>query len=146
VKRRNRLRGRRDFAAVRARKLVVRSGPLRCHAAPNQLGVARVGFAIPKATGGAVVRNRLRRRLRALLLPRLAELAGVDVVVAAAPIAASLPAGELDAHLARCLRGVEVRLRPGSNGGGAERGVVNDNGGLPTAAPSGRLTFASRPA
>jgi ribonuclease P protein component len=111
VKRRHRLRNRRDFAAVRQRRLVARSGPLRCHAAENRIGVARVGFAIPGSSAGAVVRNRLRRRLRALLAVRLPALAALDVVVVTDQAAASLSAAELDAHLDHCLRTLRARLR-----------------------------------
>ena len=42
----------------------------------------RVGFAVGKALGGAVERNRIRRRLRAAVRQRLSELSGsLDVVV-----------------------------------------------------------------
>jgi ribonuclease P protein component len=43
-----------------------RRGPLAMTAAPSlDPGVPRIGYAIGRATGPAVVRNRLRRRLRA---------------------------------------------------------------------------------
>ena len=59
-----RLRGRRTFADLAERGRTVRSGPLRVRylAAPD---APAVGYAIGKKTGGAVDRNRLRRRLRA---------------------------------------------------------------------------------
>ncbi|HVV35038.1 MAG TPA: ribonuclease P protein component [Acidimicrobiales bacterium] len=59
-----RLRGRRAFADLAHRGRTVRSGPLRVRyfAAP---GLPAVGYAISKRTGNAVVRNRIRRRLRA---------------------------------------------------------------------------------
>lgn len=69
--------------------------------AENTAGIARVGFAIPRATGGAVARNRIRRRLRETLRPRLAELAGLDVVVSVRPAATSLTREALEAQLAR---------------------------------------------
>jgi ribonuclease P protein component len=34
----------------------------------------KVGFAVPRALGGAVVRNRMKRRLREAIRPRLARL------------------------------------------------------------------------
>lgn len=65
---------------------------------PNQLEESRVGFALPRH-GGAVQRNRVRRRLRAAIAPRLVDLAGLDVVVTAEPQAISLPWAPLCAAL-----------------------------------------------
>ncbi len=36
----------------------------------NQLGHSRFGISVKKALGGAVVRNRIRRRVREMLDPR----------------------------------------------------------------------------
>src|SRR5438105_14583849 len=48
----------------------------------RQEGAPRVGFTTPRALGGAVVRNRIRRRVREALRPQLGELRlAVDVVV-----------------------------------------------------------------
>lgn len=52
----------------------------------------RVGFVVSKAVGGAVVRNRVKRRLRHLVAARLAEQPlpdGTLVVVRALPLAAA---------------------------------------------------------
>ena len=70
---------------------------------------ARVGFVVSKAVGGAVVRNRTKRRLRAIMAGRLAGIPdGTDVVVRANPAAADATYGELDAELDRLLgRAVE---------------------------------------
>jgi ribonuclease P protein component len=82
VNRRHRLRGRRRFAAVRAGGVEVRSGGVRVRALANSLDVSRAGFSIVQARQ-AVVRNRVRRRLRAVVAPLLAGTPGVDVVVTA---------------------------------------------------------------
>jgi ribonuclease P protein component len=81
--------------------------------ARNGLDVARFGFAIPRTWGGAVRRNRLRRRLRELLRPRLADLAGLDVVVSVRRDAAALGWDELAAELGRCTDGARSRV-PGA--------------------------------
>lgn len=53
---------------------------------------ARFGFVVSKAVGGAVRRNAVKRRLRALCAERIAAgTAGVDVVVRALPGAATAP-------------------------------------------------------
>ena len=57
---------------------------------PAQAPTARAGFVVSKAVGNAVVRNRVRRRLRHLVRPLLATLPpGSSVVVRALPSAAS---------------------------------------------------------
>lgn len=67
------------------------------------------GFAVSKAVGGAVVRNRVKRRLRALMGDRLELLpTGARVVVRALPPAADADfatlAGDLDGAMASASR------------------------------------------
>ncbi len=70
-------------------------------------GPAQVGFVVSRAVGGAVVRNRVRRRLRHLVRDRLAALPrGSVVVVRALPPAAAASPDELRADLGRCLERV----------------------------------------
>lgn len=67
----------------------------------------RVGFVVSKAVGNAVVRNRVKRRLRALVREQLSVLPGSAVlVVRALPASATASSAELRADLARCLEGV----------------------------------------
>ena len=48
----------------------------------NELPFSRYGFSIKKALGGAVVRNRIRRRLREMVrLHRMELPAGWDIVI-----------------------------------------------------------------
>jgi ribonuclease P protein component len=63
-----------------------------------------VGFVVSKAVGPAVVRNRVRRRLRHLARERLASLPGSAVlVVRALPPAADAPSSALAEDLDRAL-------------------------------------------
>jgi ribonuclease P protein component len=65
----------------------------------------RAGFIVPRAVGGAVVRNTIRRRLRHLVRVHLAELpAGSMLVVRALPAAAGARSTRLDADLTAALR------------------------------------------
>jgi ribonuclease P protein component len=55
---------------------------------------SRVGFVVSKAVGGAVVRNRVKRRLRALSRPLVMGMPpGYDVVVRGLPAASGACAG-----------------------------------------------------
>ncbi|MEV0416055.1 ribonuclease P protein component [Streptomyces sp. NPDC050448] len=117
----NRLRRREDFASAvrRGRRagrplLVVHlrtSGATDPHE-PGEIDPStRAGFVVSKAVGGAVVRNRVKRRLRHLVRERLSQLPpGSLVVVRALPGAGDAGVDELardlDAALTRLLGGV----------------------------------------
>jgi len=71
----------------------------------------RVGFVVSKAVGGAVIRNRTKRRLRALMAARVDSLPdGLDVVVRANPVAAQANSSSLGAELDTLLARVTDRL------------------------------------
>ncbi|MDZ5619349.1 ribonuclease P protein component [Nocardioides sp. HM23] len=71
---------------------------------------ARVGFVVSRAVGNAVVRNRVKRRLRHAARARISLLpGGTLLVVRAQPPAAAASYEELAAELDRCLgRSLEV--------------------------------------
>jgi ribonuclease P protein component len=57
---------------------------------PAPASTARAGFVVSKSVGNAVIRNKVRRRLRHLVRPSLADLPdGTVLVVRALPAAAS---------------------------------------------------------
>lgn len=63
------------------------------------------GFAVSKAVGGAVVRNRVKRRLRAIVAGELASLPlGSKVVVRALPAAAGADFSRLQDDVLSALR------------------------------------------
>ena len=67
---------------------------------PAQASTARAGFVVSKAVGNAVVRNKVRRRLRHLVRPHLTELpAGSLLVVRALPASATASFATLGADL-----------------------------------------------
>jgi ribonuclease P protein component len=116
--RESRLRSSAEFTAVMRRgtghgrgtspALVVHV-ELRSGSAVADEVATRIGFAVPRAVGGAVVRNRVRRRLRALSAERLGRWpAGIRMVVRALPPAALLSytalAADLDRAAATALR------------------------------------------
>ena len=78
-------------------------------AAPGRLG-GRVGITVPGVVGRAVVRNRVRRRLRAAL--QTTDLGpGRDVVVRADPSAAEASYLELETHVKSALSSANEGLR-----------------------------------
>ena len=65
---------------------------------------ARFGFIVSKQVGSAVVRNTVRRRLKAVCLGALDGVTeGSDVVIRALPSAANADFSELRAEVERCL-------------------------------------------
>jgi ribonuclease P protein component len=68
-------------------------------------GEPRVGLVVSKAVGNAVVRNRVKRRLRHVVRDLLADLPrSSSLVVRALPPAATLSSAELRVELGRCLQ------------------------------------------
>ena len=71
----------------------------------NNLPQSRFGFSIKKALGGAVVRNRIRRRLRELARLHRKEIpAGWDIVIHPKSSVAKAPFEALTADFLRLLK------------------------------------------
>lgn len=71
----------------------------------NDLPESRFGFSIKKALGGAVVRNRIRRRVREIVRLHCREMApGWDVVIHPKSGVAEAPFAALSAELTQLLR------------------------------------------
>jgi ribonuclease P protein component len=88
----------------RGKKYVGPSTVTYIRASDDSSSDARFGFIVAKSVGVAVVRNRVRRRLKAVgyaLLPAMTP--GTDVVIRALPEAASQPYGVLFEELSRSL-------------------------------------------
>ena len=67
-------------------------------------GPARFGFIVSRQVGGAVVRNTIRRRLKALTFESLERVApGSDIVIRALPSAASASFSDLRTDVEKCL-------------------------------------------
>lgn len=96
---RHRLGGRGRIAAVRQAGSEARRGPVRVRGVINDCAMSRVAFAVP-AAGGAVRRNRARRRLRAAIAPLLDTRPGLDMLVSLPGAEAEMPFGDLTRALA----------------------------------------------
>lgn len=87
--------------------------PARAAGAETNSAPARAGFVVSRAVGGAVVRNRIRRRLRHLVRERLAAVpAGATLVVRALPGAADVSYARLAADLDAAFAAVLSARRP----------------------------------
>jgi len=97
------LRSRRDFARLQAsgrarsdRLMVVRS-------VPNALGHDRFGISTSRRVGGAVTRNRIRRRIKELLRASVDDSAALDVLIIVRPASSEATFEELGSSLRHLL-------------------------------------------
>ena len=93
-----RLRRQAEFRAVRARGRRAADNLLIINAAPSGQPVTRFGLSVGKRVGNAVVRNRLKRRLREVLVALNVE-GGWDIVVVARVGAANAEFRQLNASV-----------------------------------------------
>jgi len=106
--RESRLTDSETFRAVVRRGQRAGTSRLVVHLLPgNDAGATQVGFVVSKAVGPAVVRNRVKRRLRHLAREVHADLPGSAVlVVRALPASAEASYEELREDLTRCMKRV----------------------------------------
>jgi len=108
MRRTQRLRDRRDFARVYAQGRPFRSDLLVLRAVHSD-GDSRFGFTANKTLGNAVVRNRVKRRLREAATS-LGCRAGWDVVVNARPVAAKATYEQLRISMGDLMRRAGVEM------------------------------------
>lgn len=78
----------------------------------HEAGPARFGFIVSRRVGGAVVRNRVRRRLAAIAERWIRDgFSGADVVFRVLPAAAAATFTELQREADRALDRIEHRVR-----------------------------------
>ena len=73
---------------------------------PNDVDTVRFGFIVSKATGGAVTRNLIKRRLRAAAAELIHDAPSVDVVVRSAPGSHEITVAENVSALTDAMAGV----------------------------------------
>jgi ribonuclease P protein component len=73
--------------------------------------VSRFGISVKKTVGGAVVRNRIRRRIREILRRNRMEIpSGWDIVIHPRSSVARAPFAPLEAELVSLLRGIAQKV------------------------------------
>ena len=111
MKQRYSLKKNSDFRRLYARGESAATPMLVLYCRRNGRGCNRVGFTVSTKLGGAVVRNRVRRRLREIYrlnAPRLKQ--GYDMVVVARARAVGAPYRALDAAFLRACESLELML------------------------------------
>jgi ribonuclease P protein component len=116
-----RIRERDAFARLGREGFRIRTSSLWCTYLPDPaVAPPRVAFAIGRAVGPAVVRNRVRRRLKALLTSEL-ELSPGWYLFGARPTATELTFDQMRAELTALLEKMPVRTSTPTTFPSAER-------------------------
>jgi ribonuclease P protein component len=99
-----RIRRSQDFKRTYARGRSYPHSLMILYVVPGNAGVTRFGFSVSRKLGGAVIRNRIRRRLREACRRILKEVRpGFDVVFVARRVAATQDFAALEAAIRQLL-------------------------------------------
>jgi ribonuclease P protein component len=114
---------RQTFDRLRREGTRVRSRRLALTFVPNDDGRHQVAFAISRKVGGAVVRNRCRRRIRPLLAARAAagQLRPGGYLVQVSVRVDAVPADELAFEVDELLASLDARLDSRAGAGRGDR-------------------------
>jgi ribonuclease P protein component len=105
-----RIRSRTTFEQLRTGGTRGGSGPVRVkYVRQNSWSEAQIAYALGKRLGGAVVRNRLRRRLRAIVAELAPSLPPGAYLVSTGPAATGLRFDELRMAMGRALESATGR-------------------------------------
>lgn len=112
--RRERLRRRGDFLRCYRRGRKRRGAHLTLYAHPNELGHPRLGITASRKVGKAVLRNRIKRRVREIYRrwSERSQLPALDLVVHVQPTARTMPYRELVSELTGLMASLLPRPRP----------------------------------
>ena len=117
MKRSQRLRRPQDFARARTQGRRLQGAALSLTWVANRLPSNRFGYVVNKRVGGAVTRNLVKRRLRAIMQARHTEiLPGYDIVLTAQPVAAQSLFSALESDVTRLLQRARLFCPPSDEG------------------------------
>ena len=79
----NRIKKNAEFNKVMDGGKVVKSDSLTLYFLENELGYTRIGISIPKKSGNAVVRNKMKRQIRAIIASDVDLSKSFDIILIA---------------------------------------------------------------
>ena len=111
----HRLRKRKDFRRAYQRGKAVKCANFVLYYAPNRMGTYRVGFSVSKKIGKAVIRNRVKRKLReAARLNPQCFVAGWDYIFIARHAAILAEVKNLGGQMVHLCAGLSLNPRKAS--------------------------------
>ena len=105
-----RLRARRDFARLERQGVRASTEGLVLIARPVRGGFGRIGFTLSRKVGIAVVRNKIRRRLRSYFRHNKELFASRDIIVLVKPEAAALDFAQLMQQVERAIGRLDAAI------------------------------------
>ncbi len=100
----HRLRRSAEFRSLTSRGRRVRSRHLTLVHAESPTGLLRMGLGVSRKVGKAVIRNKLRRRIREIVRSRFKGPEGLDLLFIARPGAGALEFAQLEREIDHLLR------------------------------------------
>ena len=79
----NRIKKNVEFNKVIEEGQLIKSDSLALYFLENELGYTRIGISIPKKSGHAVVRNKMKRQIRAIIAKDVDLTKSVDIILVA---------------------------------------------------------------
>jgi ribonuclease P protein component len=79
----NRIKKNVEFNEVIENGQVIKSDSITLYFQENKLGYARIGISIPKKSGKAVVRNKMKRQIRAIIAKDVDLSKSIDCILVA---------------------------------------------------------------
>lgn len=77
----NRIKKHNEFQEVIARGDLIRSKFFSFYILKNELGYTRIGISVPKKSGNAVIRNKIKRQIRAMCARNCDYSKSLDLVI-----------------------------------------------------------------
>lgn len=77
----NRIKKHKEFQEVIAKGELIRSNFFTFYVLENKLGYTRIGISVPKKSGTAVVRNKIKRQVRSMCAKNTDYSKSIDLVM-----------------------------------------------------------------
>ncbi len=81
----NRLKKRKEFAYIYKKGVKTYGQNITCYKVPSKYPTPRIGFSVSNKVGKAVVRNKVKRRMRAIVSEIVPQIKNCNIVFVAHP-------------------------------------------------------------